>query len=151
MNLDGWIKLVGALMPLLQILVWFLIGVFILFAFRRPLKKFLDSVSELTLKVGSVEATARTRLQAAISLGAATAEQRVDTKAGEAPENAQEIEKVVNQLVTPQSAQQLQGARVLWVDDNPSNNTYRRNALEALGVSFSICISTEDALKELHV
>jgi DNA-binding NtrC family response regulator len=43
----------------------------------------------------------------------------------------------------------LNGARVLWVDDNPENNVYERNALETLGVQFSLARSTEEARRLL--
>ena len=39
---------------------------------------------------------------------------------------------------------------VLWVDDNPDNNVHERQALEALGVSFVLATSTEEALEKLE-
>jgi CheY-like chemotaxis protein len=45
--------------------------------------------------------------------------------------------------------QNLAGISILWVDDHPLNNTHARHALEALGIRFSICTSTDDALEEL--
>ena len=44
----------------------------------------------------------------------------------------------------------LEGSHVLWVDDRPDNNRYERQALEALGVRFTLSISTEDALERLR-
>jgi len=38
---------------------------------------------------------------------------------------------------------------VLWVDDRPSNNVHERQSLEALGVSFVLATSTEEALEIL--
>ena len=38
---------------------------------------------------------------------------------------------------------------MLWVDDNPDNNNYERQALEALGVQFMISTSTEDAINKV--
>lgn len=35
---------------------------------------------------------------------------------------------------------------ILWVDDLPENNTYERQAFEALGLKFSIALSTNEAL-----
>jgi DNA-binding NtrC family response regulator len=35
---------------------------------------------------------------------------------------------------------------VLWVDDRPTNNVHERQALEAVGVSFELATSTEEAL-----
>lgn len=38
---------------------------------------------------------------------------------------------------------------VLWVDDNPDNNTYERNAMEAIGIKFFSSENTTDALEML--
>ncbi|MDQ3282159.1 MAG: TIR domain-containing protein [Acidobacteriota bacterium] len=39
--------------------------------------------------------------------------------------------------------------QVLWVDDRPDNNAYERKALEALGLQFTLALSTADALNIL--
>jgi CheY-like chemotaxis protein len=36
--------------------------------------------------------------------------------------------------------------RILWVDDRPSNNVYEREALEAMGLSFTMAKTTQEAL-----
>lgn len=36
--------------------------------------------------------------------------------------------------------------RILWVDDRPENNVYTRGAFEAIGLSFSLALSTNEAL-----
>jgi CheY-like chemotaxis protein len=40
----------------------------------------------------------------------------------------------------------LEGARVLWIDDHPSNNIYERTALAAVGVTVDLAMSTGEAL-----
>jgi CheY-like chemotaxis protein len=40
-------------------------------------------------------------------------------------------------------------AHILWVDDNPDNNIYERQAFEAVGVTFELARSTKQALKLL--
>lgn len=40
---------------------------------------------------------------------------------------------------------------VLWVDDRPTNNINERQAFEALGVVFTLALSTEEALSKLAV
>jgi CheY-like chemotaxis protein len=42
-------------------------------------------------------------------------------------------------------------ATILWVDDNPDINIYERQALEALGVTFVLASSTNDAIEKLGV
>ncbi len=39
--------------------------------------------------------------------------------------------------------------RVLWVDDHPENNVYERQAFEALGLKFTLALSTDEALERL--
>ena len=41
-------------------------------------------------------------------------------------------------------------SRILWVDDRPENNVYERKAFEALGLSFSLALSTDEALALLR-
>jgi CheY-like chemotaxis protein len=38
---------------------------------------------------------------------------------------------------------------ILWVDDRPNNNVYERRAMETLGVTFTLALSTKDALEIL--
>lgn len=39
--------------------------------------------------------------------------------------------------------------RILWVDDRPDNNTYERKAFEAMGLRFTLALSTEEAFERL--
>lgn len=39
--------------------------------------------------------------------------------------------------------------RVLWVDDRPDNNVHERRAFEAMGISFTLARSTDEALRKL--
>jgi len=38
---------------------------------------------------------------------------------------------------------------ILWVDDRPDNNIYERQTLESMGITFTLALSTEDALVKL--
>lgn len=40
---------------------------------------------------------------------------------------------------------------ILWVDDNPNNNTYERNYFEKRGFKFDLAISTIKALERLQL
>jgi len=59
--------------------------------------------------------------------------------------------KSFEKATTPESSRRLGRASVLWVDDEPENNVYMRNALTVLGIHFTISISTEDALEKLCI
>jgi CheY-like chemotaxis protein len=37
-------------------------------------------------------------------------------------------------------------SHILWVDDRPENNVYERRAFEAVGLKFTLALSTDDAL-----
>ena len=89
----------------------------------------------------------------ALSLAAATAKHS-DT---EARTDLAETAKAVAATVTSglRDAKQLVDTsanwrkQVLWVDDRPDNNVYERRALEALGISFTLALSTNEALNIL--
>ena len=66
------------------------------------------------------------------------------------PIQERETEKRISELITPKASRQLAGAMVLWVDDRPENNVYERQALEQLGIRFTLSTSTEDALEKLQ-
>ena len=63
---------------------------------------------------------------------------------------ARESVQIIGEL-SPRSLRQIEGAKVLWVDDNPDNNTYERQSSEALGVRFVLSTSTDDALNKVKI
>lgn len=64
------------------------------------------------------------------------------------------IERIVDvvQRAAPHKALPADGWRshVLWVDDRPENNLYERQAFEAVGLNFSLALSTNDALASME-
>jgi CheY-like chemotaxis protein len=44
----------------------------------------------------------------------------------------------------------LRYAQILWVDDNPDNNVYEREALQALGANTDIATSTARGISAWH-
>jgi CheY-like chemotaxis protein len=58
----------------------------------------------------------------------------------------------VVQEAAPQKAKPADGWRnhVLWVDDRPENNVYERQAFEAVGLKFSLALSTGGALAAME-
>jgi CheY-like chemotaxis protein len=88
------------------------------------------------------------KMQMAIvaSLGAATAKN--DRSANEL-----ELQKIVEvaRAATPARHESADSRRnqILWVDDRPENNTYERQAFEALGLHFILALSTNQALDQL--
>jgi uncharacterized caspase-like protein/ActR/RegA family two-component response regulator len=62
----------------------------------------------------------------------------------------QQVEQQELQKLPQKQADTAARSTVLWVDDRPNNNIHERQALEALGVSFVLAISTEEALEKLN-
>jgi len=147
MNVDQWIKLSGIVIAFIEAISWPLIVLLTLIVFHAPLKDFIGNLS--TLKLGPLEAQREQAEKIVDSLKQAAKEQKQDDPQLSSDENTRNIPKLAKQAVNPLMMRQLSKTRILWVDDHPENNTYQRNALEALGIRFTIVTSTEIALKEL--
>jgi CheY-like chemotaxis protein len=124
---------------------------FILIRFGRELRDFFSSLGELSLKGAGFEASLKRKqaeVVAALSAAAASKPDGDKTRESVAKE-AMIAADVVADCVTPRAIRRASRSTVLWVDDNPNNNSYERQALEALGVSFVLAISTDEALKKI--
>lgn len=88
----------------------------------------------------------RMQMSAVASLAAAST--KSDTPTSET--DIQEIVNVVRQA-SPARSPETHGWRnhVLWVDDRPDNNIYERRAFEAVGLRFTLALSTNEALDSL--
>jgi CheY-like chemotaxis protein len=136
---------------LLNVLIWPAIILFILIRFGRELRDFFSSLGELSLKGAGFEASLKRKqaeVVAALSAAAASKPDGDKTRESVAKE-AMIAADVVADCVTPRAIRRASRSTVLWVDDNPNNNSYERQALEALGVSFVLAISTDEALKKI--
>jgi CheY-like chemotaxis protein len=136
---------------LLNVLIWPAIILFILIRFGRELRDFFSSLGELSLKGAGFEASLKRKqaeVVAALSAAAASKPDGDKTRESVAKE-AMIAADVVADFVTPRAIRRASRSTVLWVDDNPNNNSYERQALEALGVSFVLAISTDEALKKI--
>jgi len=147
--MDNTLRLIEALTPIIQSLVWPLFLLFLMVCLKEPLKQFFANISEFKLKAAGVEASAishRKQIKAAAYLGAAASK----SDEGDAPSvDTSEIADVVSDFARTKSKQGP--ARILWVDDIPSNNYFEREALEQMGIEFGIAKSTEEALSKLEV
>ena len=147
MTADQVIRLIDAIAGLLAVLVWPALLVFLAIRFRSSLADFLGHLGEFSFKAPGLEASARRQqVEAAAALGAAAASQAGSP--GDA-DPAAVADTVAAALPDARSQRRLRDKLVLWVDDNPGNNRYERQAMEALGVRFALSTSTEDALEQL--
>jgi CheY-like chemotaxis protein len=80
------------------------------------------------------------------SLTAATAK-------GQTPASESALHKIVDVVRAAGPARKEHGdswrSQILWVDDRPENNVYERQAFEALGLQFTLALSTDEALERL--
>ncbi len=86
----------------------------------------------------------RMRLSAAVSLTAAAQTKNQD-RSNTASVRIEDVVRSVESAVTL-AQEGANNPLVLWVDDNPQNNVYEREALEAVGVRFVLTETTADAL-----
>jgi CheY-like chemotaxis protein len=140
------ITLVSAIAQLVGVVIWPAVLVFFLIRFRGALTGFLGDLGEFTFRAPGVEASGK-RQEAAAALGAAVAARVDGDKASETNADPRDVARA---LPSPRVQQRLQGARILWVDDRPSNNRFERQTLEALGIEIDTSISTEDAMKMIR-
>lgn len=147
MSIDEFVKLTEAVTKLLGTLVWPALFAVALVMFGPALKNFFSSLGEFSLKGGGIEATAKRKQEATSALVAATvAQTEAAATPASAAQQAHEAATVVAESVTPSVVRRVNGARALWVDDRPDNNVYERQSLSALGISFTLAKSTEEAL-----
>ncbi|MFB2836414.1 response regulator [Floridanema evergladense] len=108
-------------------------------------------MGELTLRGAGFEASLKRKQAEAAAALAAAAVSRSDSSAS--PDTLMRDTKVaadvVAETVTPGLIKRAGKSTVLWVDDNPNNNLHERRSLEALGISFVLATSTEEALDKL--
>ena len=86
----------------------------------------------------------RMRLSAVASLTAAQQTKGQDRTATASVRIEDVVRSVENAVTLVQEG--AKNTRVLWVDDNPHNNTYERKALESVGIRFVLSETTSDAL-----
>lgn len=141
MLVDDVARFLGIAVQLLGVLVWPVVLLLLAVRFHEPITEFLKNISQLNVKALGVEASVtRQREQAVAALGAAVA------KHGSEGGGSGDFTAIADALPSLTAQQRLQHSRVLWVDDNPDNNRFERQALEALGVWVEISTSTADAM-----
>ena len=84
----------------------------------------------------------------AVALANATA--KSTGKAAGASDISRAAESVVGVMKSaPQRKRSLRGRHILWVDDRPDSNVYEREAFESVGFTFTLALSTDEALRLL--
>ena len=148
MNVESATQLIDAITKLIAVVVWPALVLFVLVRFAPSLQDFFASLGEISLKGVGFEATAKRRqAEAAAALVAASVSRPHATSTPQAAaQSAKEAAAVVTRSVTARVIRRASDARALWVDDDPDRNVFERQSLEALGLSFVLAASTEEAL-----
>jgi CheY-like chemotaxis protein len=151
-SIDDFVKLLKAITELFGALAWPILVGFVIIRFGPAMNEFFTSLGEFTFKGAGFEASAkRKQAEAAAALAAAAAAQPdADATPESTARSAREAAEVVADAVTPRVLRKASRATVLWVDDRPENNNYERQSLQALGVTFVMARSTEEALQKIN-
>lgn len=148
--MDDIAKLIDAISKLFSATIWPLLFVFVFVRYRKSIGTFLDTLSEFSFNgLGIQTSFRRKQAEATAALVAATVAR---TDASTTPEMVAREAKAATEAVsavTARAFRRAKNAKVLWVDDRPDNNIRERQALEALGVEFTLSLSTEDALQKM--
>jgi len=158
MNFAQIIQLLGAMAPLLQVLIWPFIVVFLWRAFKIYIEDLRKdkNVSEMGIDVSATgfKFNFKKQVEVATMLIQADVAKQMEhapsTRPTISPAQTEAIVNVVNQATNSATTQRIAGARLLWVDDFPENNDYPRRAMEAVGIQITLSKSTEDALEKVH-
>jgi CheY-like chemotaxis protein len=137
-----WSALLTAVAGVISAVIWPVVVIGIAWMFKRPLSTLLRTDDVSLSGPDGLTLTARHRVtQAADALVDAS-----KIKDGEQLSRRNAVAEAAD------TQEQLRGIRdpvVLWVDDTPSNNRHERAAMEALGITFVLSTSTDDALAKI--
>jgi CheY-like chemotaxis protein len=128
-------------MPLIYFLIFFpvlVLGVFTWLVVNHSAKLYSPS------DVGGGENYIK--MLTVASLTAATAKGNIPMSEADLKRNVEVV-----QAAQPSKSRTANGWRnqILWVDDNPDNNIYERQAFEAMGIKFTLAKSTNEAFEKL--
>jgi CheY-like chemotaxis protein len=139
-------------LPVVWFLVVFPVLVLVVFAWlvsRHHAK--LYSPADYREDASFIEASVQRQIEVAAALGAATARKlKVEGLTEEAASETRSAVGRVAKLITRKTLQSAQARRVLWVDDQPADNSFEREALQALGFNVLSTRSTEEAIHLLQ-
>lgn len=151
---------ISSVLSLIAALAWPIIFLFLIMRFRRPLTLLVEPIAqgvrerlesggggEATLAFAGVSLSGK--IDAASEL-VATATTQPGVAGGRV--TTDEARHVLNEAIpNVRVAANIEGSAVLWVDDNPRNNTFVVDALHELGVAVTLVLSTRQAVELLRV
>jgi|SRR6267378_4220379 CheY-like chemotaxis protein len=151
--MDTFIRLVEALAKLVASLAWPGVALIALWWFGSAIKQFLTNVSEGSFKAFGIEGSAKRIVeQALISADLskskdATNSSRQIAQLGASVGKSLRAADLIERLSRPDD---MRVKSILWVDDQPENNVFERQALTALGFIIEDVADTETALARIR-
>jgi CheY-like chemotaxis protein len=142
MNTENLTKLITALGSLF----WPLIVIYLIWTYRTQVADLISSgkTRKLTIKIGGQEVTMEEANQQQLSLIADLQNKVLELRKQSGASQPSPAGNLAQPGVTnPQSN------NILWVDDNPKNNTYFIELLQKRGYRVKLAVSTRDALSAL--
>ncbi|MFI5029314.1 MAG: response regulator [Reyranellales bacterium] len=127
----------------IKVLIWPVTAIWAVFLFRRPLGAVIGKASSLKLP-GGIELTV-SQAASAVAAGAALGKQAAEQNQ---PVSQAALEQIATAAARPVAAA-AERRKVLWVDDNPHNNTSLQDAFQRLGIEVDNALSTEEAAQKL--
>lgn len=153
-------SIVSSVASLVGAWAWPLLILILILRFRKPASRLLEPIARaLQLRIEKGDGAEAGISVAGMSFNAklvAASENvsKASTQPGvvSGPVSPRQAQAVLEKAIpTRDAAARLPGSTVLWVDDNPGNNTYVAGALRELGVAVTLALSTDQALSILDV
>lgn len=149
---DTIVKLLDAITRFFAGIGWPLVCIIAVIWLAPALRDFISRINNVSGKIGGAEITlSAEQRDAANQIVAAKIDQVKNQNA--APQNPIVLTNQFNSflkaaLATTSKIQvaNTNGKQLLWVDDNPNNNIYERQALSALGIVITPAQNTDAAL-----
>lgn len=137
MDFDGIARIIGALTPL----VWTLVAAYVFWLLRRPLGDMIGRVSGIEGFGLKFALSGGAAMDAAIELAQRTGSWPVEVPAGD--------RKAAIDRANANRAL-FEGAEILWVDDQPSNNRNESRMLRSFGALVTFAVTTQEAVTTLR-
>lgn len=151
--MDTFIRLVEAIAKLVGVLAWPAVALVVLWWFGAAIRQFLASVSEGSFKAFGFEGTAKRSIQQAIVTADLSKQDSESKEMRHFPNSVGKslfaADYAANLLLRAPQDFPHERRRLLWVDDQPTNNILEMKALEGLGFRIDMVVSTDEALHDI--
>ncbi|MGY3493919.1 response regulator [Bradyrhizobium sp. USDA 4502] len=149
--MDAFIRLIEAVAKLVGAFAWPAVVLVIVWWFADAFKQFLSNISEGSFKAFGFEGTAKRSVQEAVVSADLTKQANEPSQIRHLPQSVGKslsaADFAARLLLTPHHSTDRR--RLLWVDDQPTNNVLEMRALEGLGFTIDMVVDTDEALNDI--